>query len=64
MSLNETYDLNPVPKVIAAGAMGGVTIILVWLLGQFGVDVPPEVASSITTVLSFIAGYLAPRSNS
>lgn len=46
------------PKVASAGVAGSATIILVWALGEFGVSVPPEVASAITTLLSFAAGYL------
>jgi hypothetical protein len=54
-------DPTPVPKVVAAGATGAVTVVLVWLAGYANIDVPPEVASAVTTILSFIAGYLAPR---
>lgn len=50
-------------KVAAGGVAGAVTIILVWLLNTAaGVDVPPEVASALTTVLSFAAGWITPRS--
>jgi putative flippase GtrA len=59
--MTTSTDSTPVPKVVAAGATGAVTIILVWLAGQAGIEIPPEVASSITTVCSFITGYLAPR---
>lgn len=46
------------PKVTAATIAGAVTIILVWVVGQLGVNVPPEVASAVTTILAFAAGYL------
>lgn len=46
------------PKVAAAGAAGAVTIILVWAVSLAGVDVPPEVASAVTTLLAFAAGYI------
>ena len=48
------------PKITAAGLAGALTVIIVWLLGLFDVDVPPEVASAFTVVLSFITGYLVP----
>lgn len=57
-----TNSLVPVPKVIASTVAGAVTVILVWILGELGVDVPAEVGSSITVVFSAIAGYFAPRS--
>jgi putative flippase GtrA len=51
----------PVRKVAAGGAAGAVTVILVWIASAaFKVDIPPEVASAITVVISFVAGYLIP----
>lgn len=50
--------MNVNPKVQAAGWAGAATIILVWVLGQVGVDVPPEVASAITTLVATVAGYV------
>jgi len=58
--------MNPVsPKVTAAtGAAGGsmpLAIIIVWLLGQVGVQVPPEIGAAIASLVSaaaaFVAGY-------
>lgn len=49
--------MTPQPKVQAAGAGGALAIVLVWLAGQFGVDVPPEVAAAFTTLLAFAAGW-------
>lgn len=46
------------PKVQAAGWAGAVTILLVWIAGMFGLDVPPEVASAFTVIVSTVAGYL------
>lgn len=48
------------PKVAAGGVAGAATVILVWGLGLLDVDVPAEVASALTTVISFGAGYLKP----
>ncbi len=50
--------MNLNPKVAAGGIAGALTVILVWLVGLAGVDVPAEVASAITVVIGFAAGYL------
>lgn len=49
-------------KVQAGGIAGALTIVLVWLLGALNVDVPPEVASAITTIISTGTAYLKPAS--
>lgn len=44
------------PKVTAATAgasvTGSVTVILVYTLGQLGVELPPEVSSASTTLIA------------
>lgn len=50
--------MKPRPKVAAAGIAGACTVILVWLAGLAGVEVPSEVASALTALLAFAAGYL------
>jgi putative flippase GtrA len=50
--------VKPQPKVAAGGIGGAVTIVLVFIAGQAGVDVPPEVAAALSTLASFAAGYL------
>jgi hypothetical protein len=51
----------PVRKVAAGGVAGAITVIIVWILAAaFKVTIPPEIASAITVVLSFAAGYLIP----
>ena len=50
--------MNVNPKVQAAGAAGAVTILLVWVAGMFGLEVPPEAASSFTVLVSTFAGWL------
>ena len=53
--------MNFHPKVVAGGVAGAVTVVLVWAVGTFAkVDIPAEVASAITTILSFAASYLFP----
>lgn len=50
--------MNPTPKVAAGGIAGALTIVLVWFLGAVDVDVPPEVASAITTIIGTGAAYV------
>jgi len=46
------------PKVAAGGIAGAVTILVVYIAGVLGLDVPPEVSSAFTTLVAFGAGYL------
>jgi protein-S-isoprenylcysteine O-methyltransferase Ste14 len=48
----------PTKKVAAGGAAGAVTVLLVFIAGQFGLEVPPEAAAALTTLLAFAAGWL------
>jgi putative flippase GtrA len=49
----------PTAKVSAVGIGGSVTAVLFWILGQFwSVEIPPEIAAAITTIISFLSGYL------
>ena len=48
----------PVPKVAAAGAAGAATIVLVYILSLFHVDMPDSVAAAIAVLISVGAGYL------
>lgn len=48
----------PTSKVAAGGAAGALTVVLVWALGAAGVDIPAEVASALTVLLSTAAAYL------
>ena len=46
------------PKVAAAGWAGALTVVLVFVLGEVGVDLPAEVASAVTVLISSAAGWL------
>lgn len=46
------------PKVAASTTTGAAALVIVWLLGLFGIEVPTEVAVAITVCLSTAAGYL------
>jgi hypothetical protein len=50
--------VNVNPKVQAAGAAGAVTILLVWVAGIFGLEVPHEAASAFTVLVATGAGWL------
>lgn len=60
----ETYNqpsANPTQKVAAAGIGGSLSIVLIYVVGLFGLDLPPEVASAVTAIVSFAAGYVTPE---
>lgn len=48
----------PVAKVAAAGVAGSVTVIVVYIAGLLGLDVPAEVASAFTVLVATAAGYI------
>lgn len=50
--------LKPTTKVTAGGLGGAVAVLIVAVLGAFGIDMGGEVAAALTTVLSFGASYL------
>lgn len=56
----ETVDqegLAPTRKVSAATAGGAAGLVIVFVARQFGLEMEPEVAAAITTLLAFVAGY-------
>lgn len=57
---------NILNRKVSAGALAGaLSVVVVWVLGEYAeVEIPPEVASAITTVFTFIVAYFVPeRSN-
>lgn len=50
--------MKPTRKVTGAGVGGAFAIVLVWTLGQFGVDMPAEVGAAAATLLAFGLGWL------
>lgn len=50
--------LAPTNKVLAGGIAGACSVILIYVLGEFGIEMPPEVASAITFLLATGAGYM------
>jgi putative flippase GtrA len=62
MSQSSSGSAAPRPKVAAAGIAGAATTILIWILNSLlGVEVPPEVAAALATILAFLAGYFTPQ---
>ena len=51
-------SLVPTPKLTAAGLGGAVAIIVIAILGGVGLKIEPTVASAITFVCTWLAGYL------
>lgn len=51
-------NLKPTPKMAATGVAAGPAIALVWLAGQFGIDMPDYVAGVFVAGVMWLAGYL------
>lgn len=51
-------SLAPTSKVLAGGVAGAASVVLVWLVSLFGLQVPPEVAAAVTVLLGVGAAYL------
>lgn len=49
------------PNASVAGGSGALGILLVWILGQFGVALPPEVAAAISTAAATLALVIGRR---
>ena len=56
--------LTPHRKISVGALAGGLSIILVWLIKAYGhQDMPAEVASGLTTVLTFVTSYIVPEAD-
>lgn len=51
-------QVGPVTSAIS-GSLAG-TMILAWILGQFGINVPNEIQAAFSVLISLIAGYAVP----
>ncbi len=54
-------DNKPTPKIGAATLAGALSIILIYIVGLFGVDIPGGVGAAIATVFTAAAGYFMPE---
>ena len=51
----------PTRKVGAGLLAGSLTVILIWAMKQYGgTDIPGEVGSAITTILTFFTSWFVP----
>lgn len=48
----------PTSKVAAGSAAGAATFLIVFIAGQFGLDIPPEAASALTVLIGSVAAYV------
>lgn len=51
-------------KVTGAAVAAAVSIIIVWVLGSVGVDVPEAVSGAFTVILTFLGGFVIPEKRS
>jgi len=49
---------TPTRKVTAQAVSGVASVLLIYVLGLVGVDLPADVAAAIVVVLSFVASYM------
>ena len=56
--LTEPNSNTPVPKVQAAGGGGLLALVVIAVLEAFDVEVSAELASGITAITAFLAGYV------
>jgi putative flippase GtrA len=54
---------GPTTKTIAGGISGAVVVIVIWVIHEWlKIDIPAEVAASMTVVVSFVTSYItSPR---
>lgn len=50
--------MKPTPKVAATGIAGAATVVVVYIAGLLGLDVPATVASALTIIFASGAGYI------
>lgn len=48
---------KPDTKVAAGGIASMLTIVVVWILSTFGVDMPAGVAAALTGLISLVVAY-------
>lgn len=49
----------PSPKIAAAGALGvPLSLVIVWLAGQAGLDMPAEVGGAFGALIAAAVGYV------
>lgn len=57
--------MNRPNRKVTVGAMtGAASTIIVWAVGEAGIDVPAEIAVALATLLAGLASYLVPEPQS
>jgi hypothetical protein len=59
MANNELKRNELHPKASGAALGGSFAILITWVAGLFGVEIPNEVAVAAGTLLAFLGSYLA-----
>jgi len=49
---------KPTPKVAVGTYNGALSVLTIWILHEFGVEVPAEVASALTLLFMSTGAYL------
>ena len=53
----------PKRKVGAGALAGAISALVVWIAGVNRIEIPPEAASALTTVITFITSYFVTESD-
>lgn len=57
----EQISAAPTRKVMVGGITGALSIIVIWIIQESAkIDIPAEVSSAFTTLITFLVGYLVP----
>lgn len=51
-------NLKPTEKVQAGGYAGAGSLVLLWLAGQLGINLPPEVAGALVLLVAGAGAWL------
>ena len=54
----KTTSKLPTRKITSASLAGAVSTLAVFVAGHYGMEIDPEAASSLTLILSILAGYI------
>ena len=58
-------SLTPNAKIVSVALGGAAATILIWVIKTYGkVDLPPEVAAAVTTIIVSILGWAVPNGGS
>lgn len=52
--------MKPTKKVSAAGIGGAISVLVIFVAQEFGVEIPGDVGAAIGTVAAFTLGWLVP----